>query len=185
MNEDGCHLAPYMATSGGIDNIFPLFLYERGNTSPTINQTNPAVIFVAAAPVRNSGNTVDITFNVDMGVQNFNEQFAIGDPVKIAGNFNGWNNGADYLTDVDGDTIYSITKTFDIGDTLIYRFIKRDYDWENDPNKIYTITSEDLDSGYLYILRYFNNFNPPPIKDTTVTIKFTVNMADAISAINS
>lgn len=296
MNEDGCHLAPYMATSGGIDNIFSLFWYERGNTSPTINQTNPAVIFVAAAPVSTSGNTVDITFNVDMGVQTFNGQFAIGEPVKIAGNFNGWNNGADYLTDVDGDTIYSITKTFDIGDTLIYKFIKRNNDWENDPNrqyivpysnssinvyfndgseyhlpdsiditfacnmefyisigsfnpatdtlsvrgnfngwsfgnnlmfpgtenpniyenttkiftsegqdiihkfayfgpngttwendpnKIYTITSEDMDSGYVYILRYFNDCYCEPITDTTVTIKFTVNMADAISAINS
>ena len=61
--------------------------------------------------------------------------------MKIAGNFNGWNNGADVMTDVDGDTIYTITKSLTPGDTLFFKFIKGADGWENDPNRQYSSTS--------------------------------------------
>lgn len=77
-----------------------------------------------------------IEFQVDMGVQAAKGQFTIGDPVKIAGNFNGWNNGADVMTDTDGDTIYTITKTFNVGDTLLFKFIKGDDGWESISNRV-------------------------------------------------
>ena len=237
-----------------------------------------------------------VEFQVHMGVEAFHGRFTVGDTVKIAGNFNGWNTSTDVLTDPDHDTIYTITKTLNIGDTLFFKFIKgvagwendptryyivpasnstyfayfnnfsqysipdsiditfacnMDYErlvgrfdpatdtlsvrgnfnewsasnnlmfpvaenpniyentftlftfegetiyhkfayskpdgpatWETDPNKTYTITSADMDSGYVHISRYFNNHNPP-ITYNPVTIKFTVNMAGAISAINS
>ena len=54
-----------------------------------------------------------VEFQVDMGVQAYKGLFnPAADTVKIAGNFNDWNNGSDVLTDIDGDTIYTITKTF-------------------------------------------------------------------------
>ena len=238
-----------------------------------------------------------IEFQVHMGVEAFHGRFTVGDTVKIVGNFNGWNTSTDVLTDPDHDTIYTITKTFNIGDTLFFKFIKgvdgwendpnRYYivpfysysiyfayfnnfsqysipdsiditfacnmeteinsgrfnpatdtlsvrgnfngwsannllfssagdpniyentfriftfegetiyhkfayskpdgpaTWENDPNKTYTITSEDMDSGYVHISRYFNHIYVPPVTEFPVTIKFTVNMAGAISAVDS
>jgi hypothetical protein len=171
MNEDGCHIAPYMATSGGTDYIFSGFWYEMGNTGPTITQTNPAVFFVAPVAVRTAGgNTVDITFNVDMGVQASKGQFNIGDPVKIAGNFNGWNNGADVLTDADADTIYTITKTFNVGDTLLYKFIKGADGWENDPNRQYIVPASNST-----ITVYFNDDTQYAVP-TTIDVTFSCNM---------
>src|SRR5690606_14252386 len=56
MNEDGCHIAPFMATtvSGGTttDWIFSMFWYEVGNTGPTVNQSGPHAIYMATVPVR-------------------------------------------------------------------------------------------------------------------------------------
>ena len=238
-----------------------------------------------------------VEFQVHMGVEAFHGRFTVGDTVKIAGNFNGWNTGTDVLTDPDNDTIYTITKTLNVGDTLLFKFIKGVAGWENDPtryyivpasnstyfayfnnfsqysvpdsiditfacnmetetlagrfnpatdtvsvrgnfngwsavnnlmfptsedpyvyentskiftfegeiiahkfayskpdgpatwetdpNKIYTITSEDMDSGYVHISRYFNYMWPHWVTDFPVTIKFTVNMAGAISAVDS
>jgi hypothetical protein len=171
MNEDGCHIAPYMATSNGTDYIFSSFWYERGNTGPTINQSNPAVLFVAPVAVRSGGgNTVDVTFNVDMGVKASKGQFTIGDPVKIAGNFNGWNNGADVLTDTDGDTIYTITKSFTVGDTLYYKFIKRAGDWEDDPNREYIVPASNSS-----LTVFFNNDTQYAVP-STINVTFECNM---------
>ena len=62
-----------------------------------------------------------VHFNVDMGVQAYKGLFNPStDSVKIAGNFNGWNNGADILTDLDGDTIYTITKTFTSSENFVF-----------------------------------------------------------------
>jgi hypothetical protein len=52
MNEDGCYIAPFMATDAGTDYIFSMFWYEQGNTTPIINQSGPSVIFVAPYAVR-------------------------------------------------------------------------------------------------------------------------------------
>ena len=86
-----------------------------------------------------------VEFRVDMGVQVYKGLFnPATDTVKIAGNFNDWNNGADVLTDLDGDTIYTITKTFTIGDTLVFKFIKGTDGWELDPNREYVVTAGNM-----------------------------------------
>lgn len=36
-----------------------------------------------------------VEFQVDMGVQAFHGRFTVGDPLKIVGNLNDWNNGAE------------------------------------------------------------------------------------------
>lgn len=83
---------------------------------------------------------VDITFEVDMGVQAFKGKFnPATDAVKIAGNFNGWDNGADVMTDLDGDTVYTITKTFTAGDLLEFKFIQGSGGWESIDNRKYTV----------------------------------------------
>jgi hypothetical protein len=83
---------------------------------------------------------VDITFEVDMGVQAYKGKFnPAADAVKISGNFNGWNNGADVMTDLDGDTVYTITKTFTSGDLLEFKFIQGSDGWESIDNRKYTV----------------------------------------------
>lgn len=171
MNEDGAHLAPYLATVDGTDYLFSGYWYQTGVTTHTIDPAAASTFYVAKVPVRTAGgNTVDITFNVDMGVQASKGQFNIGDPVKIAGNFNGWNNGADVLTDADADTIYTITKTFNVGDTLLYKFIKGVDGWENDPNRQYVVPASNST-----ITVYFNDDTQYAVP-TTIDVTFSCNM---------
>jgi hypothetical protein len=273
-----------------IDDIPGTSLFADNNTGNNNSTTNYERFGVKIPTV----STVNIEFRVDMGVQAFKGKFTTSDAVKIAGNFNGWNNGADVMTDVDGDTIYTITKALTPGDTLFFKFIKgadgwesvdnRQYivpasnsvfsayfdndnsyqiltpvnvtfacnmefeivsgrfnpatdtlsargsfngwsnawsmapsvgdpniyevtksintfegetfnykyayltglgtNWEGDPNKTYTVTASDISSGFAYALRTYNNATLETVTNQPCTIKFTVNMAGALSAIN-
>jgi hypothetical protein len=55
MNEDGAHLAPYLASVTTTDNTdlygFSMFWYEAGNTGTLINSLNPSVVYIAAVNV--------------------------------------------------------------------------------------------------------------------------------------
>ncbi|RKY95179.1 MAG: hypothetical protein DRQ13_07415 [Ignavibacteriae bacterium] len=55
MNEDGAHLAPYLATvdEGNVINTygFSMFWYEAGNTGTLVNSLNPAVVYIAPVMV--------------------------------------------------------------------------------------------------------------------------------------
>ena len=63
-----------------------------------------------------SEQVVDVTFSVDVS----NESF---DYVTIAGTFNGWNNGANPMSDDDGDGIYTITLQFPPNSAQEYKFL--------------------------------------------------------------
>ncbi|HCY77427.1 MAG TPA: hypothetical protein DHV28_16040 [Ignavibacteriales bacterium] len=111
-----------------------------------------------------------VEFQVDMGVAASKGQFTVGDEVKIAGNFNSWNNGADVMTDLDGDTVYTITKTFNVGDTLYFKYIKRADNWENDPNREYIVPS-----GNSTYFAYWNNDDQYAVPDS-IDVTFSCNM---------
>ena len=112
-----------------------------------------------------------------MGVHAYKGLFnPITDAVKIAGNFNGWNNGSDILTDPDDDTIYTITKTFTLGDTLIFKFIKGTDGWEQDPNREYIVPP-----GYATFSDYFNRDDSYRLL-SPVQITFACNMEVEISS---
>jgi hypothetical protein len=94
-----------------------------------------------------------VEFQVDMGVQAQKAGFNPStDAVKLAGNFNNWSNGDDVMTDPDGDTVYTITKTLNVGDTLFFKFIRGVDGWENDPNREYIVPA-----GNSTYFAYFNN----------------------------
>ena len=114
---------------------------------------------------------VDITFEVDMGVQAYKGKFnPAADAVKIAGNFNGWNNGADVMTDLDGDTVYTITKTFTSGENLEFKFIKGADGWEGVDNRKYTVPATNS-----VFSAFFDNDNSYQIL-TPVNVTFACNM---------
>ena len=83
--------------------------------------------------------TVDVEFQVDMGVQAFKGLFtpATG-KVFISGSFNGWNTTADEMTDADGDTVYTITKAFNPGEALNFKFLNGTA-YESGDNRTYTV----------------------------------------------
>ncbi len=111
-----------------------------------------------------------VEFQVDMGVQVYKGLFnPATDIVKIAGDFNDWNNGSDVLTDFDGDTIYTITKTFTTDEELLFRFIKGIDGWEYNFNRVYKVPA-----GYSTYAAYFNN-DSAYLKGS-VTITFACNM---------
>ena len=111
-----------------------------------------------------------VEFQVDMGVAAQKGKFAVGDAVKIAGNFNEWNNGIDVMTDPDGDTVYTITKTLNVGDTLYFKYIKGDGDWENDPNREYIVPS-----GNSTFSAYWNNDDQYAVSDS-IDVTFSCNL---------
>jgi len=99
-----------------------------------------------------------VTFNVNMRVKILKGDFVPStDLLVMRGNFNGWSGNADQLTDPDGDSVYSITKTFNVGDNLEFKFVIHrsgtDF-WEDAiPNRTYTVQP----GTNVYNGGYFNN----------------------------
>jgi photosystem II stability/assembly factor-like uncharacterized protein len=99
-----------------------------------------------------------VTFNINMRVAILKGKFTPStDLLVIRGNFNGWSGNADQLSDPDGDSVYSITKTFNIGDNLEFKFVivrsGQDF-WEDQiPNRTYTVQA----GTNVYNGGYFNN----------------------------
>ena len=112
-----------------------------------------------------------VTFNVNMRVKILKGDFVpSSDLLVIRGNFNGWSGNADQLTDPDGDSVYSITKTFNIGDNLEFKFVIHrsgtDF-WEDRiPNRTLTVQpgTNVYNGGY---------FNDDSIYVPQVPIQFT------------
>ena len=63
MNEDGHHLAPYVAGSNGSYKAFVWQHYEAGNSGHPIVDTNPSVIYMAAVPFTVQAVDVEENFN--------------------------------------------------------------------------------------------------------------------------
>jgi len=193
MNEDGCHIAPYMATSGGTDYIFSSFWYEMGNTGPSINQSNPAVLFAAPVAVRSAGGDIPVTFSVDMGVQAFEGNFPAGANVVVRGSFQvdfgdpggaNWAGNYFQLSDTDGDTIY--TGTFNApsslaGNSYAFKYVivnpPAGDNWESTPDRPLSITAPST----VLPTVWFNDDNIyTPVADVTNTLEFTADISNII-----
>ncbi|MBK7499802.1 MAG: hypothetical protein IPI19_12055 [Ignavibacteriales bacterium] len=188
MNEDGCHLAPYIASNTSADYIFSMFWYEQGNTTPTIDQTAPSVIWVAPYAVRSAGGDIPITFQVDMSVQMFEGNFPPGANVVVRGDFqtdagdpNGlWQGNMFQLSDTDDDSIY--TGTFQIpsnfvGNNYIFKYVivnpPAGDNWESINNRPFTLTSPET----VIPLDCFNHDCPVVYNPVTNTIIFTADIS--------
>jgi hypothetical protein len=97
------------------------------------------------------------------------------DLLVIRGNFNGWSGLADQLSDPDGDSIYSITKTFNVGDNLEFKFVIHrsgtDF-WEDRiPNRTLTVQP----GTNVYNGGYFNN-DSIYVPQVPIQFTFSCNM---------
>jgi len=111
-----------------------------------------------------------VEFKVDMRVQTKLGNFTPGtDMVKLAGNFNGWNNGATEMTDADNDTVYTVSiDTFAVNDTLYFKFIKGADGWESIDNREYIVVA-----GSNTVSAFFNNVS---VISKPIAITFSCNM---------
>ncbi len=120
----------------------------------------------------NCGETtnVNVTFQVDMSVQAAMGNF---DPathtVSIPGAFNGWDTGADMLSDPDGDLVYSVTLTLDPNMTYEYKYFAMGQ-WESVDNRSVTTGESDMVLDPVY----FNDVDEIITGDASVT--FEVDM---------
>jgi hypothetical protein len=190
MNEDGCHLAPYIATSGGSDYIFSMFWYESGNTTPIINQSNPSVLYIAPYAVRTAGGDIPVTFQVDMGVQAFEGNFNVSTgSVLVRGSFQenagdpggNWQGSMFQLSDTDGDTIY--TGTFNIpasfaGTTYEFKYVIAPDTWESvASNRQFTLTAPATVTPVVW----FSDDNTYTVlNEVTNTLNFTADISDIL-----
>ncbi len=134
------------------------------------------LVFLFSFAVLTFAQSIPVTFKVDMNVAAALNEFSPPDIIAVAGNFTNWGTEPFKLTDPDDDLIYTGTlDTFDINDTLIFKFAilnssnNSNISWENDPNREYVVTgSNDIYDGY------WNNLSPGEFKDITVT--FIANM---------
>lgn len=112
-----------------------------------------ATLFLAFSSISLFGQSVSVSFNVNMMYQEVLENF---DPdqnfVDVAGTFNGWDGSDHVLEDEEGDMIYSITiDGFTPGETIEFKF-RIDGAWDGreefpgegpDGNRSYTVQAED------------------------------------------
>jgi hypothetical protein len=113
-----------------------------------------------------------VEFNVNMSAQAIKGTFVPGtDTVKLAGNFNNWNNGIDKMTDTDGDSIYTVTiDTFAVGDTLKFKFIMGESSWESLSDRQYIVPAENS----IFSVYFDSVYNPGTLKSIAIT--FSCNM---------
>jgi hypothetical protein len=111
------------------------------------------------------------------------------DTLSARGSFNGWS--GDWIMDpsVGDPNIYEVTKTVNTfeGETFNYKYAflhNGGTNWEGDPNKTYTVTASDISSGFAYALRTYNDATLETVTNQECTIKFTVDVSNAISSIN-
>ena len=113
---------------------------------------------------------VNVTFQVDMSIQ---QQMGNFDPatqtVSIPGSFNGWDTGANLLSDDDGDLVYTTTLTLDPNTTYEYKYFAGGQ-WESIDNRSVTTGEDDM----VLDVVYFNNQDVVPSGDASVT--FEVDM---------
>lgn len=129
------------------------------------------VIFMVSAYAQ----TVDVIFQVNMSIQQQMGNFdPATDSVKVAGTFNEWNNGANVMSDENGDLIYEDTISVTTGDTLQFKFIMGAEGWESIDNRTYIVP--DSNSTYT---AYFNDVEN---QGSPVMVTFSVNMEYEIAS---
>ncbi|MDP2301936.1 MAG: T9SS type A sorting domain-containing protein [Ignavibacteria bacterium] len=139
-------------------------------------------VFSAISPVA-------VTFSCNMEYEIVSGRFnPATDTLSARGSHNGWS-GNDMMVPSSSDpNYYEITRTLQVAlnETINYKYAYLSpggTTWENDPNKTYTITQDDITAGSAFTERTFNDLGLDNITNYPVTIKFTVNVVGAVSSV--
>ena len=94
------------------------------------------------------GNVIDVTFKVDMS--------QVIDPFNLPelnSTFNNWCGNCNTLTDVDGDEIWELTVSLNIGDTIEYKFSADNWAFQEtlDPNETCTNGLSNFTNRFLIV----------------------------------
>jgi len=148
-----------------------------GNRSVEIG-TNDTTIAVSYFNNETIGGNATVTFNVDMELVSANGFDPSTDMVYIAGSFTDWATSAIQMTDLDSDSIYTLTvDALTGGDELAFKFIYGDtttggsIEWESiDDRKLFIIDGEQDFTAYW-------NDEEPGADVGTGTISFAVDLS--------
>lgn len=139
-------------------------------------------VFSATTPVA-------VTFSCNMEYEIVSGRFnPATDTLSVRGSHNGWSNVDMMVPSSSDPNYYEMTKTLQVslGETINYKYAYLSpggTTWENDPNKTYTITQDDINAGSAFAERTFNDLGLDNITNYPVTIKFTVNVVGAVSSV--
>ena len=125
--------------------------------------------------------TGDVTFGVRMNIKMLEGTFqpGSGDIVRVAGSFNDWGNSTDTLSDGDGDSIYTFTRSIATG-SIDYKFLKTlrgGSDWEGGNNRNYTVVSGAQTVPTVYF-DYDSVYTPPVNAPVTFQVNMRVKMLE-------
>jgi len=173
----------YVLIKDGVDN------WER-ISNRTFILTGPSLVFsvVFFNDVSTMPKEIELTFACNMEYETSLDRFdPANDSLFVSGDFNGWS-ATEMKSNISNPNYYyaDLFYTIEEGQTINYKFAyKKNNDtiWENDPNKIYTFTSDDYINSSAFIERIFNDLCCFP-KNWHGKIKFTVNTNNARSALN-
>jgi photosystem II stability/assembly factor-like uncharacterized protein len=121
-----------------------------------------------------------VTFQTQMNIKMREGGFqpGSGDVLQVKGSFNGWG-GSDFLTDGDGDSLYTATLYIPEGG-IEYKFFKTlrsGLDWESVANRAYTVVAGTQTIPSVY----FDNdsvYTPPVPQGVTFQVNMKIKMLE-------
>jgi hypothetical protein len=138
------------------------------------------------------GVPVALTFLCDMELEIVSGRFnPATDTLSARGSMNGWGSDDVMFPTVANPNVYEGIITTDVlaGEDINYKFAYElgagGTTWEDDPNKVYTITQDDINNGFAVIERGFNNLTLSTVTANDATITFTVDMNGAVNALTN
>jgi hypothetical protein len=131
---------------------------------------------------------ISFTFSCNMELERLSGRFdPATDTISVNGSFNGWTSKTDIMTPnpLNAD-LYEVTVVIRAAasENIQFKFWYTDNNWESLSNRVYTFTPEDVTNGTASFSASFNNGSITTVLNAPCTIKFTVNMTGAVSAIN-
>ncbi len=132
------------------------------------------------------GIPIYVTFQVDMEIEKLSGRFNPStDTLTVRGDFNGWS-GSDVMTPTVGNSnIFEFTGQYSYfaDETINYKYAyitAGGTTWENGDNRVYTVTSDDINNQFALVSRAFNDASLANSTHYPVEVTFVVDMNGAV-----
>ncbi len=131
--------------------------------------------------------TFDANMELEIAAGRFNPST---DTLSVRGSMNGWGSSDIMTASTLDPNVYSVTidSKLNVDDLISYKFAyvsSGATTWENDPNNEYTVTSDDINAGFIYLSRGFNNATLDDVTGQEVAVTFVVDMNGAVNALTN